>query len=876
MTLNEYIKPLSDKGFPAQAPSRALSAQPWREVIRPHPDIASGAFGGRDFRADLHAAMTGLAAFAAGDPIEFFARTHVTGGLNNLLCAAAARLDSDLSGPAVAVVGGSAGIGKTHALIALVHAARGQLVLGFSTAERRFRKDQQWSEAIRVAALDCRHLDPVVPDLKYGASDARTIWAELAWQLGGPRALAQLARSGSSSADPGAGLTALLARYSPCLIVIDDWAEYACKVAFSDEPGPAGGLGTQLEFAQALTEAADATPGVFVAVSLPSLPKNDPTNLQTVAHQLQVVLGDVHMWQPPTGLEQRAIVLRRIFELPTPQSRRDAAEVSATFLQFYGQNATSFVAECGYADYDRRIRESYPIHHELFASVFENRTGRVHSGVEPEASGVGRALRLLSPVVHALWISADISALVMPGSIPLASPRVLSEFAPAQRYSEWKAIVAADVDGPASLAASIGENQPELGHASPARRIARSILLHSLSGRKVSRAEAHTGAAVPGDTIRGLTAALDLLVQSGAYLHSDGDRYWFDRQPRLTKIARQLADQLGEHPDLVWDEVMQRLSERHGAAGSDFARIIVAPKTSADVPDVQELTLVILHPRYSQEHGPGESAAMAFARRCVEMSGSARRAYRNSVLFLAPDGDRLTLLEGAARDLMAWVELAGAAAHATTPDEQLSEIAIRCAAAEREFHANLRSTYVWALSPERLGPREPLAIRVLPVGGTQVRLSDRLSSAVEHGDQLASSYDARNVRLDLEFSLQELWSPKGYVSVGLLVSSYARRPELTRFACRAVLESAVRSVLVRADWESSGFALATGVSDDKFDGLVLPGPTASFGPITDSTLLVHPALALSTRASEFADGTRRPERANGHRTGLFRRRLRGS
>ena len=96
--------------------------KPWREVIRPHDDVASGRFTSSEFAADLYQVAVSKTACepgnAYGDPVEFFNRTYLTEGLQDLLTRAVRRLIGDGSSPVVNLQTNFGG-GKTHSLLAL-------------------------------------------------------------------------------------------------------------------------------------------------------------------------------------------------------------------------------------------------------------------------------------------------------------------------------------------------------------------------------------------------------------------------------------------------------------------------------------------------------------------------------------------------------------------------------------------------------------------------------------------------------------------------------------------------------------------------------------------------------------------------------------
>ena len=56
----------------------------WRDVIKPHPDVAAGRYKNAEFAADLAQVARGEGSFEYRDPVEFFARTYVTEGMAGL------------------------------------------------------------------------------------------------------------------------------------------------------------------------------------------------------------------------------------------------------------------------------------------------------------------------------------------------------------------------------------------------------------------------------------------------------------------------------------------------------------------------------------------------------------------------------------------------------------------------------------------------------------------------------------------------------------------------------------------------------------------------------------------------------------------------
>lgn len=206
--------------------------RPWREVIRPHDDVARGAFTASDFAADLHLVHTGQATSPEyGDPVEFFTRTYLTEGLRDLLSRAVRRLNGEAGASPVVNLQANFGGGETRSMLVLYHLFSG-------TPSKDFPQELQELVAangnLDLSALDVRRVALVGTYLKAGSpiikddgTEVRTLWGELAWQLGGREAYDLIAEGDRTGMNPGEALCTLIARYSPALILIDEWVAYA-------------------------------------------------------------------------------------------------------------------------------------------------------------------------------------------------------------------------------------------------------------------------------------------------------------------------------------------------------------------------------------------------------------------------------------------------------------------------------------------------------------------------------------------------------------------------------------------------------------------------------------------------------------------------
>jgi predicted AAA+ superfamily ATPase len=130
------------------------------DLCTPRPDVLTGTASDSDFAADLSHVIRGHGGPAEySDPRLFFANTYPTRGLKSLLANVCSRLSG--RGSAVAAIfrlDTSFGGGKTHGLIALVHAARG--MQGVANPAEFIDAGLLPTGEVRVAAFDGENADP--------------------------------------------------------------------------------------------------------------------------------------------------------------------------------------------------------------------------------------------------------------------------------------------------------------------------------------------------------------------------------------------------------------------------------------------------------------------------------------------------------------------------------------------------------------------------------------------------------------------------------------------------------------------------------------------------------------------------------------------
>lgn len=246
-----------------------MSLKPWREIIVPHPDVLNGTFQQSEFAADLTAVQSGRATPEYGDAKAFFERTFITEGMGRLLTQVAQRL-SGKGGEPVIQLQTAFGGGKTHTLLAVFHLASRKCPIGELAGIPDLISQAKVMDVpqAKIAVLDGTAHAPGQP-WKHGTQSIRTLWGELAWQLGQEEGFALVKESDAKGTSPGKDiLCALLKQYAPCVVLLDELVVYIRQ--FSDGQQLSGGsYESNLSFVQSLTEAAKMVPNAVVLASLP-------------------------------------------------------------------------------------------------------------------------------------------------------------------------------------------------------------------------------------------------------------------------------------------------------------------------------------------------------------------------------------------------------------------------------------------------------------------------------------------------------------------------------------------------------------------------------------------------------------------------------
>ncbi len=831
--------------------------KPWREIVTPHVDVASGRYQQAEFAADLWQVHLGQGTDEYRNPVEFFRRTYLTESLRGLLINGLQRLSGQGGDPVVQLQTNFGG-GKTHSMLALYHLfsgnASGSELLGIESVlmEAGVPKIPN----AKCVVLVGNKISPGNPVTKPDGTVVHTLWGELAWQLGGKEAYERLRADDEKATSPGDVLRELFCEYGPCIVLIDEWVAYARQLHDQSDL-PAGSFETQFTFAQALTESAKLAGNCLLVISLPA--SDTATSIHAQADDVEVggqrgrealdrlrnVVGRVESsWRPASAEEGFEIVRRRLFEPMTdPEQFKDRDVVARAFADLYRSQSQEFPPECWDSDYEKRLKAAYPIHPEVFDRLYTDWSTLVKF---QRTRGV---LRLMAAVIYSLWEKGDKNPLILPANIAIDDQRVQSELT---RYlsDNWTPIIEKDVEGPSSLPLRIDSDVPNLGKFAACRRVARTIYLGSApiqtaSNRGLEDRRVKLGCVMPGESPAIFGDALRRLAAAATYLYQDGPRYWYSTQPTVTKLAEDRAEQLKRDPDRVVKELDKRLRADLRHQG-DFSRVHPLPTSSGDVPDDLDARLVVLgiEQTYSKEAG---NAAEKAARLIMETRGNSPRLYRNTLVFLAPDKMRLQDLDEAVRKYLAWESILEEKDTLDLSPHQVKQAQTQKENANSTVTARLPEAYQWLLVPTQEKPQSPVEWQAIRLSG-QDPLAVRASKKLKNEELLITALAGTRLRMDLERI--PLWRGDN-VAIKQLAEDFASYLYLPRLIEPSVLIGAVCDGLRLLTWMEESFTYA-----DSFDGAegryrgLRCGQSVDLSKDNLSGLLVKPEVAVNQQKAE--------------------------
>ncbi len=619
------------------------------EVCEPHPDIFQRDPDPSLFAISLHHVVQGSADRDYTEAGRFFNRTFMTKALTDLLERVVGRLAGQERGAPILRMETPFGGGKTHTMTALFHIARSPEEIEGQEALRPVLERLNLRflpKDVRVAVLDGRGLDVRERRVENGVI-LRTLWGELAYQIGGREGYEMVADADETRTSPGGALvTQLLQRYQPVLILMDEVLEYLIK-ARAVKVGDSNLMEQTGTFLGELTSAVVAVPRSVLTVALPASSLEVSAENQESAERFfqfaKKVLGRVELVEMPVSQDEVFGVLRRRL-FSSVGNEREHKKVAEYMQKYYGTYSRFFPDRLCSPDYKDRMLKAYPFHPELIDLLYER------WGPHPQFQRTRGALRLLALVLRRIWNQRPGSCLlIQPHHLDLSDRHVRGEVV-RLLDSGWDAIVTGDVLQRArEIEQQLGGEyaQEQLGKGAASCAFLYSISAAMRDGGAIEE-EIRTALLRPPINPAMVSEVLGRLREGLWYMRFRDRRYLFSAKPNLNKAILDFENEVSEEG--VKEEIEKWLSQLAGRGGGVF-QVVVAPQAPELVPDYAQPTLVVLPLEEMNPKDPQEWMIQA-----VQRAGGGIRTNRNMLVFLVPDLKRREALRAAIRR---WLALKG-------------------------------------------------------------------------------------------------------------------------------------------------------------------------------------------------------------------------
>lgn len=676
----------------------------FEECARPRPDVLKGAVTEADFAADLAQVIKGVAPEDYRDPVRFFANTYPTRGLRDLLANVCARL-SGAGGEVAAIfrLDTAYGGGKTHGLIALVHAARG--MAGVPNVAEFVDPALLPRGRVRVAAFDGENADPANGRQMGDGVLAFTPWGEIAYALAGKAGYERVRRSDEQMVAPGAETLRELFGGEPTLILLDELSVYLRKV--HNIPKAREQL---TAFLTSLFKAVEGAPNAALVYTLAIGKEGRATDAyadetQFIADRMaeaESVSARKATLLNPTAEDETAQVLRRRLFEHVDEGR--AAQVIEAYRAIWSARAAELPSDATRPDTVEAFRASYPFHPEVLGTL----TGKTSTLANFQR--VRGMLRLLARTVARVWRSRppDATAIHLHhidlGQEPIRQELVtrlgLSSFLPAITND-----IAAVEGGRRALAQQLDADH-YAGLPPYGSYVARTIFLHSLAFNEplkgVSPEQLRFSILGPATDISFIEDARKRFQAESAYLDDrPGVPLRFLAEANLTQIIRRQEQHVD--PGEARAQLNDRIKEIF--KGKTF-ELVPFPGGPFDVPDEVgdgRPKLVVLS--YdgvavgdSVDEVP-ELIARIFSRKGAE--GTGLRALRNHLVFVVADEARIEDMRRAIVRRLALLELKKPERLAELAEHQQAKVKELEAKSEHQVAVAIQQCYRHLFYPSR-------------------------------------------------------------------------------------------------------------------------------------------------------------------------------
>lgn len=617
------------------------------ESVIPRPEVLEGTLTETIFAASLDEVVAGTAPEAYGQPAAFFRSTHPSAGLRQLLNEVLGRISGGKPDAASVIrLEENLGGGKTHNLIALYHAAQGEL--DPETAAEFMDPALLPGKSIEQIAVFVGTGTGAISFSQSGGIKPKTLWGHLALQLGGPIAYAHVQSDDEGLTAPGAQSWREILAGKPSLILIDELARYL-QVADGVVVGGSTLAKQTTAFLMSLMEAVSAETSTALVMTITQTAAAYGSSTQSMLDALtearSLMARKEHIIRPSDEADLPRILARRLFSSVDRAGVTEVAQHYAKAADEAARRGIDLPEAMVSGSWVGEIERSYPFHPVLIR-VLDKRLSTI-----PNFQRTRGALRLLARAIRALWSTTPSEVeLLHLHHLDLSQKEIVEELTSRLDRELFEPVVRADIASQSKGEPSNAEKVDARMGQGYGRRLATTTYLYSLTAEVPGTAASELISATlqPGDDPAILSKALDLLEQSCWYLHTDTRGLRFSTEASLVKLIQDEAQRL---PMGKVKERAQAILEELFKDSALKVRRTWRGDVAGDHDD--QAYLVLLHWDELKVEDPAGAIPDKIREIWEKTPAGGNRAYRNRLVILAPVESRYESMVATVRTYLA-------------------------------------------------------------------------------------------------------------------------------------------------------------------------------------------------------------------------------
>ncbi len=672
------------------------------DLCVPRRDVLDGTSSDSDFAADLSHVIRG-----SGGPKEyaeaklFFANTYPTRGLRNLLANVCTRLSGG-SGAVSAIfrLDTSFGGGKTHGLIALVHAANG--MKGVDNPAEFIDPALIPSGEVKIAAFDGENADPANGRRMGDGVLAHTPWGEIAYALAGKAGFERVRKSDEEGIAPGAETIAELFGDKPALILLDELSIYLRKIQNRH-----GARDQLTAFLTSLFKAIESSPRAALVYTLALGKEGRATDAYGTENQFiadkmaeaeSVSARKATLLNPTEDDETVHVLRRRLFERIDDAG---AAAVMEAYRALWHGQREALVPDAIKAETLAAFRASYPLHPDVM-NTFTEKTATLEN-----FQRVRGMLRILGRTVARMWEvkPTDATAIHLHHVDPSVEG-IRQEIVTRLGQSIYVPALRSDVASDGTALAQELDRESFAGLPPYATYVARTIFMHTLAFNEqlkgLSPEHLRFAILAPALDISFIEAARQRFVAQSAYLDDrPGVPLRFLADANLTQIIRRHEQNVD--PGELRTELNDRIRQIFSGQVFETAIFPAGPWDVADEIGNGRPTLAVMSYDGCSVGATVEAIpdliTRIFERKGAE--GGSLRALRNNLAFVVVDDGRIEEMRHKMAHRMALRQLKEPGFLSDLADHQQAKVRELEARSEQEVAVAIQQAFRHLFYPSR-------------------------------------------------------------------------------------------------------------------------------------------------------------------------------